>query len=108
MDWIWGVRKGVTWVFGLSNRGGAVPVAEGGAPAREAGLRRSGEFCFVETPFRLASGEDTRAAGHTSLELKGAGRVENTTGNRQQQEVEFKCPACSHAWGFLIVMENCL
>lgn len=30
MDWIWGMRKGVTWVFGLSNRGGAVPVAEGG------------------------------------------------------------------------------
>ena len=66
-------------------------------------------LCYVETPSKPAIGEDMQTAGHTSLALRGAGRAENTTGSHQQQEVKLTCPACSHAWGFLIIiMENSL
>ena len=64
-------------------------------------------LCSAAVPLRPAHREDTWTAGHAGLEPRGVGRAENTTGDRQQQEAERTCPACSHAWAFLIiVMEN--
>lgn len=80
--------KGTLWVFGLSNLERAAPVAEM-VPLQEEPIvaeRRGFRLLGAETP-RPAIGEDMRTAGHTSLELRGAGRAENTTGSHQQQEV---------------------